>query len=726
MLDRPEGRGCPLRRLVFAICIAAWALRVLFLCIPDPLSIDEVSALTASEYGTASQFVATSNWAERWDLANHFRQWHILWIVPHALWGYVLPSNGQMAYGLTFLTALVAMAALAGAARHLYGDRGFLLCLLVTSLSPLFLNYTVRALGTMPAVMWLCLALYLLTAPGWTIGRWSGAGLCLGLAFGTSFGAGVPILAIASGLAVSLLRTLREESLPLGEKVRRCLVCPLLGLLAALVPLAAVEAAARYAGGVYADFLRHHTMLEVTAWLGPPGLWLREMFELDPLLEVAALVGTAYAVRDLSLTRGRRVALGVGAVAVVTLLLVSTAEAAPRAVVSLALFAAVGMTVCAGRLLERRWAQARALEADVPRAAPATTPFGEGALVPALLAVLLVLTSARSLGNMPRLAFPAWPLLVLGLLGLLLRGLSDFYPALVRGTAVLGSVLLLVGAGATLHAKSAHARARAYAVQHPYLQQLTYQDFWSNAAIAQNLARLRRRASPDVAIIGPLTTLYPASCYEEDPYKILLFRNALRAFGVGDVFTAEEIIWASVFFEAGDGEPGRLPPPGTPDVPDRVEVMDAGGKPAPPRIHPYRGIELRFPRWRQTGPIEMEATLVLPADPDGEDIFGFEYLALAPYVAADVQLTVAVFQGDRPLQTTNVPIVGSRGKQADALLSLYDPPQPEPDPFQLFQCPLRPAARREEMRIVARLATAPGTSSPPVSLYIRRPFIHHR
>ena len=40
MLDRPEGRGCPLRRLVFAICIAAWALRVLFLCIPDPLSIE--------------------------------------------------------------------------------------------------------------------------------------------------------------------------------------------------------------------------------------------------------------------------------------------------------------------------------------------------------------------------------------------------------------------------------------------------------------------------------------------------------------------------------------------------------------------------------------------------------------------------------------------------------------------------------------------------------------
>ena len=51
----------PLRRIVFAACIATWVVRALFLSIPDPLSIDEVSALTASEYGTASKFMATAN-----------------------------------------------------------------------------------------------------------------------------------------------------------------------------------------------------------------------------------------------------------------------------------------------------------------------------------------------------------------------------------------------------------------------------------------------------------------------------------------------------------------------------------------------------------------------------------------------------------------------------------------------------------------------------------------
>ena len=215
----------PTRRMIFAVVIAAWAVRALFLSVPDPLSIDEVSALAGSEYGTAARFIATSDWAERWDLANHFRQWHILWIALHSIWGYLFASGGQTAYALTVVCALIAMFALAGAARRLYGERGFLLALLITSLSPLCLNYTVRVLGTMPAAMCLSLALFFFTSDRARVWRWSAGGFFMGAAFGISFGAGAVILALASGLGLSIVRMLLDKGVAGEKKIRQCGVC---------------------------------------------------------------------------------------------------------------------------------------------------------------------------------------------------------------------------------------------------------------------------------------------------------------------------------------------------------------------------------------------------------------------------------------------------------------------------------------------------------------------
>jgi hypothetical protein len=161
-----------------------------------------------------------------------------------------------------------------------------------------------------------------------------------------------------------------------------------------------------------------------------------------------------------------------------------------------------------------------------------------------LMAVTLTLW--RNVSSLPRGVFPAFPLFVLGLVGSMLRLLPDSYRALVRGTALLGCLLFAIGAGATYHAKSAPSRARAYAAQHPRMTRLAYEDFWN---LRRAGARLSKRVGYDVVVIGPTARLYPASTYEEEPYKILLLRNMLREFDLAGVLAAEDIPSAFVFVE---------------------------------------------------------------------------------------------------------------------------------------------------------------------------------
>lgn len=712
----------PPRRMIFFVVIAAWAVRAFFLSLPNPLSIDEVSALAGGEYGTAARFIATSDWAERWDAANHFRQWHILWIALHSIWGYLFASDGQTAYALTAVSALVAMLATAGAARHLYGERGFLLALLITSVSPLCLNYTVRVLGAMPSTMFLSLALFFFSSDGWRVRRWIAGGFCMGAAFGISFGAGAVILALVSGLGLSIVRILLDKEVARETKIWRCGVAPIMGTIAALVPLAPIELSARYAGAPYFDFLLHHTMLVLGAWPGPYGLWLRELFELDPLLQVLVFVTMAYAFRTATLDPRQKSLLGAGGVALAALLFFSLDQAAPRVFVSLGLFALAACAVFFSRILEREY-PAAGVEDDPMAETPAVeAPFDYRSLVVSILILAVVLTASRNLSNMTRLVFPAWPLFLLGLIGLTLRVLGNNFTAVVRVTATLGSVLFIVGAGATFHAKSAHSRARAYAGERPYMQELIFENFWDADSAARSYGGLSTRARYDVTVFGPPATLYPASAYEEDPYKILLFRNNLAAFNLGRILTGEEIIWASIFYEDGRAASGRSPPPGILDAPEDARGLDAEGKPFIPRVHPYRGVEMRFPARDSGGTAEMSMTIALPAEPEKDGAIGFEFMAFTPYVPAGSRLILSAFQGERRLGSMEIPIAGSEGRQADASLSLNEIPRQKSDPFRLVRWPIRPDAKVEKIRIVARLEIPSGQFSPPVSCYIRRPY----
>src|SRR5439155_5594126 len=115
------------------VFVGTWIVRLFFLSAPTPLSSDELQALEGNDYPTASKFVTAADWRGRWAIIEHFRGGRVLWLVAHLTWGYLFPSNGQMAYALTEAFAVIAMLALAGAACHLYGERGFLMCLLVVS-----------------------------------------------------------------------------------------------------------------------------------------------------------------------------------------------------------------------------------------------------------------------------------------------------------------------------------------------------------------------------------------------------------------------------------------------------------------------------------------------------------------------------------------------------------------------------------------------------------------
>jgi hypothetical protein len=575
----------------------------------------------------------------------------------------------------------------------------------------------------MPAAMCLCLALFFFTSHRSRVRDWIAGGFFMGAAFGISFGAGAAILALAAGLGFSAGRTLLDKGVAAPRKIWRCAVAPVMGAIAALLPLIPIELSARSAGGDYLNFLLHHTMLVLDAWPGPYGLWLRELFELDPLIEVLIFVALAYAFRAATPDRRQKWLPAAGCVAIAVLLFFSLEHAAARVFVSLGLFALIAPAVYFSRILERN-DLAAAAEADPPvKTSPAESPFDGRSLAVTILFLVVILTSWRNLSNMARLVFPAWPLFLLGVIGLLLRVLADYYAALVRGTVALGAILFLIGAGATYHAKSAHSRARAYAAQHPYMQELIYENFWDADSAARSYGGLSTRARYDVVVFGPPATLYPASVYEEDPYKILLFRNYLAAFNVGRILTGEGIIWASIFYEEGRAGPGRAPPPGTPDAPGDAQGLDADGRPFTPRVHSYRGLELRFPARNSAGPAEMSLTIALPAEPGKDGMLGFEFMAFTPYVPAGSRIVLTAFQGERQLGSSQIPIAGSEGRQADASLVLYEIPRQKSDPFRLVRWPLRPDAKLETIRIVARLEMQPGQFSPQVSCYIRRPYI---
>jgi hypothetical protein len=184
----------------------------------------------------------------------------------------------------------------------------------------------------------------------------------------------------------------------------------------------------------------------------------------------------------------------------------------------------------------------------------------------------LLLTVWRSISCMPRLTFAAWPLFALALTGGAARILAPpgSGTKILRPLAVLAAVLAALGAFAVLRLRGIEARSSAAAARHPTWVKLAYEDFWAYDDRQRAAGWLATRASFDAEVIAPPGQLYPIAAYEEEPYKLLFFRDMVGDFQLGRMVSWLDAPWTVFFFDPGPTVPpeiaaARRPPrsPGT-------------------------------------------------------------------------------------------------------------------------------------------------------------------
>ncbi|HVT44101.1 MAG TPA: hypothetical protein VMT00_06900 [Thermoanaerobaculia bacterium] len=536
-----------LQRWLLVLILLAWVIRLPILFIPvSPLG-DEELLLEANRISNASRFVEAPSWGERWEIQQQY-SWggRVLWVVVHMVWGYLVPSEGAAALIVPLVAAIIAAAALALAAGRLYGPAARLPILLLISLSPLFLNYSASLRGTMQSFMWLSLALASFTGSATSLWRWALGGLFLGLSFVTHYGSGTAIVALALGLAFGMIRrTFRSAVDP--SRLRE-LIAALLGVISSLLPPALLHLWSRAAGSDYVYRLLTHENLAFEA-LGPRGLWLRKLFELDPLLQALTLVLIIVWIRRAASLRAMILP------ALVTVTLAATfvialgqrpLEAHPS--ILIATVAAIALSLC--------FPEASTVAITTPAALPAQRDemaLDHTAVIVSVVAAFALLTASRQLSAMPRLVFPCLALFVLAIIGSMRRAPELRMELITKFIAVIGTIAFLIGLAGIYSARSAGVRAERFARQHSEMARLHYENFYMPQERTVNCARMALRSDHQIAIIGPLARLYPGITHEEEPYKIDLMRGCIEQFDLGGVLTAEQMPFATLFYRPSNG-----------------------------------------------------------------------------------------------------------------------------------------------------------------------------
>ncbi|HUK13739.1 MAG TPA: hypothetical protein VLW17_10610 [Thermoanaerobaculaceae bacterium] len=549
----PDGQSGWWRQLPRPVLItvgAAWAVRALFLAYNAPIS-DEYLALRAAGAPVVARYFGTTDWAERWSVVKDITTGdRPLWAVSELLWGRLLPSDGAAAHALSLLAALATALVLTAAARRLYGRDEAGLVLVLASLSPLLLYYSVSVMAPALCAMWVSAALLCLASPGWRLGAWLAGGLCLGLAFGTHIAAGAPALGLAVALAIAATGALRDRALPTRERVRRGLVLPLAGTAAATLPLGLIARWAHGAGDSYLGRLVHHENFGFDN-LGPRGMWLRQLFELDPVFELGLVVIAGALLLSGTTPPRRRAAVGAAIAAVVALLAVSLRDAPVRAAVSLALFAAIGVAVW-----RRGWEpRAPVGERDGADGAAGAAPLTPRNLAAGAAAIAVLFTAWRAVSAMPRLVFPSWPIFLLVLVGVARTAIPSPVRRWVRPAAAAGCVLFALAACSLVCLRSIPARADAALAAHPGWRRLRYEDLWKFDDRRRAGGWLATRAVFDVEVVSGAPDLDPICTYEEEPYKVEFMSEMVRDFGLEDVITGHQVPWAQILFAPGPTVP---------------------------------------------------------------------------------------------------------------------------------------------------------------------------
>ncbi|HEX7706950.1 MAG TPA: glycosyltransferase family 39 protein [Thermoanaerobaculia bacterium] len=524
------------RTVLCALVLLTWTLRLLLLFVPLMPLADELRAFEAGQQSVATEFVTTGNWGERWHIQEKYSMGgRILWIVSHLLWGHLTAGASPLAVPL--IAGLVAAIALWRSAARLYGDDAGLLMLTLTSLSPLFLNYSASLRGTMHSVVWLSLALLLFTGPATSLMRWIGGGLCLGLSFTTHYGSGSSIAALAIGLAFSI-----GARMLAGRFSFRTVLKGGAGVLAAILPLALLQLWSWSGGGSYVHRLRTHENLGFTD-MGPHGLWLRKLFELDPLLLAMTILVVVLHLTDRQSVL-RRWGAAASAVAIVIVLLVSLRGAPSEAYLRLTFGVGIGAVLLL--VGTRGWSSPQRHPASAAVRDEGWILNHEVILVTAAAAFALF-TASRSLSGLARLFFPCWPVILLVLVGEMRRfttlRLMKVIPALVMAGALCygGGLVALYGF------RTVTAAGETYAAEHPGLTRLRYSDFYSVGDRAANFGSIARRRNHEIVILGPSARLYPAVAYDEEEYKVDLMREGVDRFDLQNVLKGEQLPFSEIF-----------------------------------------------------------------------------------------------------------------------------------------------------------------------------------
>lgn len=708
LLDQ-QNTPISIRGWVFVVFFVSWVVRFTFIGHPIDMTADEFMALLASGEGIASEFISTSNWAIRWRiLETHSSGGRIGWILWYLLWGSFIPNPGTMAFVLNAIMAVVAMTSLAGASRRIFGERGFLLTLLLASVSPLFLNYTVRILGTMPSTMFVCLAIFFFSAHRGSVRNWIAGGLCMGLSFGTHYGSGVTNLGIAFGLAISIAFRLFERDVPVRRKLRECLIGPVIGAVSSTLPLLLLEFWARYAGTSYYKRLISHENIVNPEWKdlhGPMGLWMRYLLELDPLLEIFFVLAVIQGFRTTLLRRDQKLLLALFTIPLCVIVFPSFTGGPARAYISVLLFLGLGIAAAFTRVLH--W---RRLSGSTP-CDPSETPISTKPILDfrGIAAAIIVMAAIYStpklsaLSELPRLTFPSWPLFILGLTGLMLRTLGQQFNAVIRLGSFAGAIFLLVGAWALFEHKCIYIRTLAYREHHPYMASSDFWAFMGTPATYDHIAS--RAGDDDPVVIGPSVWLYPASPYEEEYFKHVRINEQLKERGLDYLLSSYQLVYATVFYERSTTAEGSVLPAGAPEIPPDIRVLDAEGRTYPNHAHPYRGLEVQTPALKNGGNAEISIEFDLPTNKGVENRFGFEYQTVTSAWPHDTTLMLITKQGDE--------IIGSIGAE------LRD----RAGSWQLLETRFIPHNDVETMKVGLKLSVPEGAYCPPISFYMRRPAV---
>ncbi len=710
--------GRPLRHWVFAFFAATWIVRCIFLTTPSMMNADEWPMWRAGDPAVASDFINTPNWAEKWEILERVSfGGRIFWIFFHLLWVYAMPNALNGTYALSLVWGLIAMVSLAGAARRLYGERGFLIALMAASASPYLLNYSLRTIGTVQSVSWLCVALYFFTSRRWSLWSWIAGGTCLALSFGAHYGTGSAVVCIAAGLGASVAVRIFRRRLSARERFLKGLLYPVLGATAALLPLLILEFWARHSGGKYFRRLTEHENLTQAGesvsygeWfgnLGPRGMWLRYLFEFEPTIQAGLIAALGCAAFLPQLSRRAKIGLGSLAILLAGLLISGMGLAIPRAWASILIYLALGIGFAIWMLTGKPESETPSHEFE------SDAPFGRISMLVSCLCVITLFTSWRNISYMPRHIFAAWPIFFLGFCALILEVFRTRFRRLAIGVLFLSCLTFTQGATGSFITKSKDIRQNVVGRLYPYFSGV----FFANLLLDNyGYPSLWNRAPDgDVRILSHSLLLYPASSYDEELFKVLDQQTKMKLNDLDSLASGHAIFNGDILFQTIDREKKTIPPPHVPIWPkeDRgkgeMRFIGVGAKswtPYEAKIHPYRGLTLAFPPMKKGGVAEIRRNIVLEGEAGMTIPFGFEYMAIGGHLPMDSRLELTVTQdGGTTLGTVNVP--------ANAIASA----------FNLFNTTTTLTRAATEFSLVARWTTPEGAYVPPMTLYARRPYL---